>query len=96
MKYLRVSTVLISSILASGSFAVQAETGARMTELHAKSIVQEYRELRQECSDAVDAARRNCFNQLSRSNERYKDAKKRLGITKPAEEDNVRLVTFVN
>lgn len=59
----------------------------------AEKTVEAYRELRKHCAASVDEARADCFNQLHKQNDKYQSAKEYLARAKPADINNLHIVS---
>lgn len=95
-----IKTLTLPSIIALLLAGTTAHANGRTTSEYerrlneARSLVNEYRELRRVCAGQTGENRRSCFHELRTSNNDYRSAKQQLGLMDSADPDNIHLVTF--
>jgi hypothetical protein len=60
----------------------------------AMATIQEYRELRRDCTGKTGAQQKLCFHELHASNRQYRVAKQQLQLGETENLHNIHLVTF--
>ncbi|ACR11709.1 hypothetical protein [Teredinibacter turnerae] len=89
MRVLLALTMLIAVQAQSANATEQEIASARVT-------VEEYRELRRQCSDSIGDERKACFRELNAATESYQVAKGLLATSHTHDSNNLHLVSYVD
>jgi len=76
------------------SESIGAETKPFMSASSAKVIVENYKNLRQQCAASEGLARKQCFSELKAAGDQYSVAKKLLPAAQTNTRDSIHYVSF--